>query len=247
MKAYDQYNPWRLEWTPIQIERFWDWWGSNPALSKHYFSKRNGQAVLNQIGRYIRFSGTVVDLGAGPGYIVDMLLQRGYTTLAIDTSAESLAILDERMKGYPNFLGVKTSKIDRVPLEDSEADVVLLIETIEHLGDDVLQSVLNETYRITKPGGWIAITTPNDENLAELETLCPNCGCVYHSYQHMRTWSDGLLGRYMADIGFRAVVCRGTLFSHLPLVLRPFHRLAYRILRVKLPHLLYVGQKPKND
>ena len=247
MKTGNQYKPWRLEWTPIQIERFWDWWGSNPALSKHYFSKRNGNAVLNQISRYIRFSGTVVDLGAGPGYIVDILLQRGYKTLAIDTSAESLDILNERMKGYSNFLGVKTSKIDHVPLDDGEADVVLLIETIEHLGDDVLQSVLKETYRITKPGGWIAITTPNDENLAELETICPNCGCIYHSYQHMRTWSAGLLGRYMSDIGFRAVVCKGTLFSHLPLLFRPFHRLAYHILRVKLPHLFYIGQKPKND
>src|SRR5687768_3288814 len=130
MKADDQYRPWRLEWTPAQIERFWDWWGSNPALSKHYFSKRNGDAVLDQISRYIRFSGTVVDVGAGPGYIVDMLLQRGHKTLAIDTSAESLAILHERMKGYPNFLGVKTSKIDHIPLEDGEADMVLLIETV---------------------------------------------------------------------------------------------------------------------
>jgi SAM-dependent methyltransferase len=247
MKDNNQYKPWRLEWTPIQIEHFWDWWGSNPALSKHYFSKRNGNAVLNQISRYIRFSGTVVDLGAGPGYIVDMLLQRGFMTIAIDTSAESLAILEERMKGYANFLGVKTSKIDHVPLNDGEANVVLLIETIEHLGDDVLNSVMKEAYRITKPGGWIAITTPNEENLAELETICPNCGCIYHSYQHLRTWSADILGRYMSAIGFRSVVCQSTLFSHLPLFFRPFHHLAYLILRVKLPHLLYIGQKPEND
>jgi len=245
MKTENQFKPWRLEWTPTQIERFWDWWGSNPALSKHYFSKRNGEAVLNQISRYIRFTGMVVDLGSGPGYIVDMLLKRGHKTLAIDTSAESLAILDERMKGYPNFLGVKISKINQIPLEDGEADVVLLIETIEHLGDDVLQSMLKEAHRITKPGGWIAITTPNDENLAELETICPNCGCVYHSYQHMRTWSAGLLGRYISDIGFSSIVCNSTLFSHLPLFFRPFHRLAYRVLQVKLPHLLYIRLYPK--
>ncbi len=244
MKVEKEFRPWRLTWTPEHIERFWDWWGSNPALLKHYFSRRNGESILDQIRGYVRFSGTVVDLGAGPGYIVDLLVKRGVKTLAVDTSPESLAALEQRMRGFQNFLGTKTSQADKVPLDNDQADAVLLIETIEHLGDGILQSILSETYRIIKPGGWLAITTPHDENLAELETICPNCGCIYHSYQHMRSWSPVVLKQYMAGLGFREIVCKPTLFSSLPFLFRPFHRLAYHILRVKLPHLLYIGRKP---
>lgn len=245
MKVEKDFRPWRLNWTPEQIERFWNWWGSNPALLKHYFAKRNGGAVLDQIRRHVRFTGTVIDLGAGPGYIVDLLVRRGVKTLAVDTSRESLAALNQRMEGFPDFLGTRLSQSDQVPVNDDQADAVLLIETIEHLGDETLRSIVAETYRIIKPGGWLAITTPHDENLAELETICPNCGCVYHSYQHVRTWSPQLLQKYMSQIGFREIVCKPTLFSSLPVVFRPLHRLAYYVFRAKLPHLLYIGQKPK--
>jgi SAM-dependent methyltransferase len=233
-----------LNWTPEQVKRFWDWWGSNPALEKHYFSLRNGSAVLDQFRRYFAFSGTVVDLGSGPGHIVDLLVKRGIQTIAVDTSSASLAILEQRMSGSKNFLGTRVSRVDSIPLDTDQADVILLVETVEHLEDDMLQGVLKEAYRILKRGGCLAITTPNAENLAELETICPHCGCVYHSYQHVRSWSPNTLKQYMANLGFEQVVCRPTLFSSLPFLLRPFHRLAYLLLRVKLPHLFYIGRKP---
>ena len=243
MKEEKEFRPWRLIWTPKHIERFWDWWGGNSYLSKHYFSKRNGKSILDQISHYVRFLGTVVDLGSGPGYIVDILISRGVKTLAVDTSAESLALLEQRMAGFTTFLGTKVSKIDSVPVDDDQAAVVLLIETIEHLGKDSLDSLLREAYRITQPGGWIAVTTPNDEKLEELETMCPDCGCIYHYYQHMRSWSKASLEDYMGSIGYTTIVCKPTLFSHHPYILQPFHRLAYAVLRAKLPHLLYVGNK----
>ena len=67
MKVDKEFKPWRLDWTSEHVQHFWDWWGSNPALLKHYFSKRNGEAVIDHIHRHVRFTGTIVDLGAGPG------------------------------------------------------------------------------------------------------------------------------------------------------------------------------------
>lgn len=245
MNTEKDYHAWRLDWTPAHVERFWDWWGGNPALSKHYFSKRYGEAVLDHTGRYVRNSKLVVDLGAGPGYIVDLLVRRGIKTIAVDTSEESLAVLEKRMKGHTSFLGTRVSRMNSIPLEDSAADVVFLIETVEHLDDSILQQTLRETYRLMKPGARLVITTPNDETLAELETICPNCGCVYHFYQHMRSWSAATLGDYLTNAGFETIRCAPTLFSALPRHLRMFHRLAYAVLGAKLPHLLYIGRKPK--
>ena len=130
MKTDKEFRPWRPEWTSEHVKRFWDWWGSNPALLKHYFSKRNGAAVLDQVGRYAKFSEIVVDLGAGPGFIVELLVRRDIKTIAVDTSPDSLAALEQRMKGFRNFLGTRVSKANRVPIDNNQANVVLLPQVL---------------------------------------------------------------------------------------------------------------------
>ena len=243
MNMKKKIQPWRIEWTEENITSFWNWWGSNPVLAKHYFSRRCGEAVLDQVERYLRRVPIVVDLGAGPGFIVDLLVKRGIKTIAIDTSEESLVVLTERMRGNPNFLGARVSQSSSIPMDDGEADMILLIETVEHLSDQVLRGLLAEAHRVMKPGAVIVITTPNEENLAELETYCPNCGCVYHYYQHMRSWSVMSLSHYMNELGFSEMACYPTLFSSMAPHLRTFHRFAYWFVGMKLPHLLYVGRK----
>jgi 2-polyprenyl-3-methyl-5-hydroxy-6-metoxy-1,4-benzoquinol methylase len=130
-----------------------------------------------------------------------------------------------------------------VPVDDASADIVFLIETVEHLGDNVVDGILSETSRITKPGGYVVMTTPNDENLDESKIMCPDCGCVFHTYQHMRSWTPPSLSNYVLKYGFREVNCQPTLFSTLPYWMWLFYRLAYALLGRKLPHLLYIGQK----
>lgn len=238
------FRAWDLDWTPDHIGRFWNWYGTNPALAGNYFSKMVGDALLDRIRRLISLDGTVVDLGCGPGYMVERLLRRGVRTLAVDTSPESVALLAQRLQGSPNFLGARVSSMDHVPLDNDVADTVLLIETVEHLHDDVLNNVLAEARRILKPSGCIVVTTPNNEKLAEHNVMCPNCGCVFHPVQHVRSWTAESLGERMLAIGFVSVLCEATLFSLYPKLFRPLHRVAHAIRRAPLPHLLYIGRKP---
>ena len=45
------------------------------------------------------------------------------------------------------------------------------------------------------------MTTPNEENLSDFETMCPNCGWqVYHIMQHV------VSGQY--DVDVRNGICR---------------------------------------
>lgn len=247
MKDMDSFKPWELKWEVEHIQRFWNWWASTPALEYLYFSNQVGDPILDEISLYIRLTGTVVDVGSGPGYIVSKLLQRGINTLAVDVSAESVNRLNERLSGNSHFMGARLSTFEAVPIDDFTADVVLLIETIEHLDDKALQSILSEILRITKRGGYIAVTTPNEENLAEHQVICPNCGCVFHTMQHIRSFSADSLRQVMQAAGFTEIVCRPTLFSYYPKLFRLLHRLKYKLKEKKLPHLLYIGQKLIED
>jgi 2-polyprenyl-3-methyl-5-hydroxy-6-metoxy-1,4-benzoquinol methylase len=242
MTSAPDFEPWNLKWEPSHIKRFWDWWGSNPALENRYFSKNNGASIVDHLQAHVGLAGTVIDLGAGPGFLVDLLLQHGAQTLAIDQSPASIELLKRRYQHHTNFIGARTSTTGAVPASDGEGDIVLLIETVEHLDDSTLNGVLREARRILKLAGHIFVTTPNEENLDSLKIMCPSCGCLFHTYQHVRSWSAGSLAQKMNEHGFQTVVCHPTLFSFAPKPARWLHRLAYFAMKRRLPHLLYVGR-----
>jgi SAM-dependent methyltransferase len=76
-----------------------------------------------------------------------------------------------RYEGFPE--GIRFHRIDldsgRIPLSDGYADVVMAVETIEHLENP--RAFARELTRLTKPGGWIVVTTPNQLSLLSKMTL----------------------------------------------------------------------------
>lgn len=234
-------NGWKLKWNSEQIHRFWDWHAKNPH-SANYFSKNVGDAVLRQVAAHIPLRGTVIDLGAGPGYLVEKLLARNVATIAVDASEDSVSALKSKFNGQPHFLGAMLNT-ERVPVGDATADAVFLIETLEHLTTDVADALLREVRRMLKPGGHVIATTPNEEDLTKGEMICPNCACVFHRIQHMRSLSAGSVEASMRAAGFAPVVCRATYFSPL----RGAHAFLERVRRrwegLPQPHLLFIGRR----
>jgi SAM-dependent methyltransferase len=235
-------EPWTLEWTPERIERFWNWYATQPDLVAGYFSGKVGHSILREIRRNVSLRGLVVDLGSGPGFMVDRLLEQRIRTVAIDSSRKSVEALNKRLGGREGFAGAIWSD-GRIPLDDGVADTVLLLETIEHLDKSVFASMLQDIRRVLRPGGHIVVTTPHNENLAESEVLCPNCGCVFHRMQHLRSFDVGSLNRAMTEAGFQTALCKATYFSLLRGLHASLERVRRRIERLPNPHLLYIGRK----
>lgn len=230
-----------LVWNGDMVQRFWNWMSSRPAPV--YFSKLVGHSIIDFVDKHVRLRGLAVDFGCGPGYLVEQLIDRGIDTIGVDSSAESVARVQTRLAGRPHFMGASVSEFGRTPLETSSADGVFVIETVEHLPDEMLSLITDEVRRILKPDALVIVTTPNEENLADGETICPNCGSVYHVMQHVRCWSAESLRSTMEKSGFRTIVCRPTLFSMYRSPLRVFHQMKYAICRRKLPHLIYIGTR----
>jgi 2-polyprenyl-3-methyl-5-hydroxy-6-metoxy-1,4-benzoquinol methylase len=57
----------------------------------------------------------------------------------------------------------------RAPLPDGFADVTVSVETIEHLENP--RALVREMVRLTRPGGWALVTTPNQLSLASKLSL----------------------------------------------------------------------------
>ncbi|MDQ3979810.1 MAG: class I SAM-dependent methyltransferase, partial [Actinomycetota bacterium] len=96
--------------------------------------------------------------------------------------------------------------------------------------------------RILRPGGALIVTTPNDEQLAQAESICPDCGCIFHPVQHVRSWDKDSLSRKMREFGFSTVTCRPLYLQRTALQTLVLSALA-RGLRKRLPNLMFIGRK----
>ena len=131
----------------------------------------------------------------------------GYTGL--DFSPESISALKTRCTGHPQFNGALAVAQLPSPLADGSFDVILVIEVVEHLGDGHLVATLAELRRLLKPGGSVVVTTPNQEDLSAFHKFCPECGAVFHEWQHVRSWTADSLPKFFGEYGFSAkhVLC----------------------------------------
>lgn len=226
------FSPHEIEWTAEKVRRFWDHSASD--MSNLYFSKMVGHSVVAYVSRRITI-GTALDLGCGTGGLIEHLLARRLMAFGADQSADSVAAVNSRLAGKVGFQGAYVG-IDHVPA----VDTVFMLEVIEHMDDEALGSALTDAKRLLKPGGHLVLTTPNEEKLVASRRICPECGCMFHAMQHIRSWSAETLSDYMAASGFQEVSCEGTLFSAHHSLKGSIDRLRYR--RRHKPHLIYIGQ-----
>ncbi len=206
--------PQRMEWTADNVRLFWEYWSQRPDLEDRYFARQVGVAVLEFVSCHASLTNAIVlDLGSGPGFLVDRLLDRGARVHAADVSERSIARLEKRLQGREGWLGARLLDSPSIPWPDGTFDLVCCLETIEHLTDVECEQTLAEARRVLKPSGKLLVTTPNEEHLEENLTLCPNCGSIYHRMQHLRSWSAADLARALQHAGFDVQFCAGLNFS----------------------------------
>jgi dolichyl-phosphate beta-glucosyltransferase len=97
--------------------------------------------------------GWLVDAGGGAGGVTAMLGWNLDRTIVVEGNA-ALAREAHRRHGLYTARGV----VDRLPLADGAAEVVCLLDVIEHLSDPV--PALREVERILAPAGVVVINVP---------------------------------------------------------------------------------------
>lgn len=129
--------------------------------------------IIQTIPRDVK---SILDVGCGNGVITNMLGQK-YDVTAIDRSEQALKFVETKK--------IKASS-NNIPLENESFDMVFSSELLEHLPNDILKGTISEFRRLSKK--YIFITVPNDENPNKLSIVCPECGYLYNSPNHLRSF-----------------------------------------------------------
>lgn len=150
----------------------------------------------------------------------------------------------EKAKGHENFSGAKHVSSLPAELPESHFDVVLLFEVAEHLNDTYLDGTLVEVARLLKKGGVVVISTPNKEDLSKSQKFCPECGAIFHEFQHVRSWCVSNLTDRLRQHGFNLRMAKTLDFTTHGLF-RKVKRAALRLLKKDpgKPHMVAVFQK----
>lgn len=126
---------------------------------------RGHRAIHAMVARLLEArgaSGVLADIGCGTGDLGREVQARFASIVGVDAV---------RYDGLPAEVTFLRADLDseRLPLNDAAVDVAAAVEVIEHLENP--RAFMRELVRITKPGGWIAVTTPNQLSALSLMTL----------------------------------------------------------------------------
>ena len=111
---------------------------------------------LRRAGRGLQADASVLDVGCGDGFHLDLLRKHGpagWQLHGIDTDARAIAAA--RRRG----LDVEECSVEHSALEPGSIDYALCIQTIEHVADPV--AILRAIGRLLKPGGRLYLITDN--------------------------------------------------------------------------------------
>lgn len=145
----------------------------------------------------------ILDVGAGPGLLLDEAKRRGWVTAAIEPSplcCEMLAL---------NGHAIHQGGVVDLP-RGATYDVVTMWECLEHLPHP--EEALLKVYDLLRPGGVVAVVVPNDWNPIQLEA-CAKLGLPHYWVappQHLFMWTPKTLQLQVRRAGFQIVDMRGT-------------------------------------
>jgi len=124
----------------------------------HWWFATRTWSLLNLLDAYVpRRDGNVLDIGCGAGNMIHHLARYGRVQ-GVEVDARPVAMA--RARGYDVRQGDATRGI---PFDDASFDLVTALDVIEHVDDDA--AILREAYRVARPHGILAISTPAFQSL----------------------------------------------------------------------------------
>lgn len=102
---------------------------------------------------------TLIDIGAGEGYIAIEMAKLGLSVIACDLANEALDNIDRAKKQF-NLLNIKLIQCnaEAIPIERESVDYIVANAILEHLPNE--KKAVEEWKRILKPRGKMFITVP---------------------------------------------------------------------------------------
>lgn len=140
--------------------------------------------ILNRHGS----PGRLLDLGSGNGDFLMLAREAGWEAYGVEISEPCLREAERRS-------GVRVySSLRLLPEKKEFFDLITMWEFIEHLPSPA--RVFGEILPLLRPGGLVALTTPNTRNLTALRS--PSLWTEFKPPEHLQFFDFETMGRFLS-------------------------------------------------
>jgi ubiquinone/menaquinone biosynthesis C-methylase UbiE len=106
--------------------------------------------ILGELGSASGGRGTLLDLGCGMGFIIDLAKQHFRRIVGVDVTEAMLRKVDTGGGGC--HIGLTMAELENLPFPPDSVDVATAYAVLHHLHS--LEPAFREVYRVLRPGGW---------------------------------------------------------------------------------------------
>lgn len=154
---------------------------------------------LQFLAERCRRATSVLNVGAGSGYLESQLMKRGVTVYSLDPNDLTVRRLNEKqgMAGR-----ARQGYCHAIPFSDGHFDAVIMTEVLEHIPKEDIEASLSEVRRVLKPTGRFLGTVPYREVLRDNEVFCPRCHAQFHRWGHVHSFDKQSLSHLLERAGF---------------------------------------------
>jgi len=167
-------------------------WGEDPEMSgpRNYFRE---SLILSAIKKYIK-NNNILDAGCGTGSLSIRLAEKGFHTVSIDTSFESIAYLKYKRKEMKleKKINCQVGSILSLPFKKNTFNGIVCGEVLEHITND--KRVIKEFFRVLKKGGVCVVSVPAHPRMWDMSDEISS---------HKRRYAKEELKERFEDAGFQ--------------------------------------------
>tara|TARA_B100001248_G_scaffold217120_1_gene172185 strand:- start:1 stop:756 length:756 start_codon:yes stop_codon:yes gene_type:complete len=243
----------KVKWDSEKINNFWNFETSTKINQEDWFAFQFSGAlkkfIKSIVVKHIKSKKVkYLDYGAGKGFLLEKFVDdKRIQFSGSEFGTDALKILDSKFQKKDNYLGtVNLNHTQNLKKFENTFDLVTMIEVIEHLTDEFYDSTFKIINNLLKSNGLLIITTPNDEDLSKKEVYCPDCGCVFHRVQHVKSFNVKSISKSMKQFGFEIIDVKEMDLATLKkrnLIKNILYKIKSQFVYAKKPHLVCVVKK----
>lgn len=156
--------------------------------------RRVGRRKAAMILPLARPGDRVLEVGCGRGDALWALAEAGLTCVGIEPSTHMV-----QMSGNIPGVTIRTGMAEQLDFPDESFTIVFSNQVLEHLHPDDVWRHFQEAFRVLRPGGFLAIETPNRRTGPQ--DISRGFSPVAEGL-HLKEWSFGELMRQIQFAGF---------------------------------------------